>query len=162
MSDKNNYRAKVLLKSVMKIYGIIFIAIIVSIVIASLYVSNSGSILQEKSPAAYFMQWIAIAATIGILPAGYISSQRSIKKIKTSISLSAKLLPYRKAMIFKFLSILSAAVLSSAFFLLTGNTNLMLILAIIILFYIISKPNPFKIADDLNLNEEEKQELMTK
>ncbi len=146
----------------MKIYGIIFLIIIVCIVSVSLYVSNLGSIIETKASFDFFMQLSAIIVTIAVIPMGYKSSQRMIKNINSALSLTEKLLPYRKAMYFKFSSILFAAFMVSLFFLLTGNTNLMLILAIILLFYLVSKPNPLRTADDLNLGTEDKHSLMGK
>ncbi len=156
----NTDSPKKIYSSLLKIYGVIFIAIIVFIVSVSLYVSQLGSIIEPKSSSAFFMQLAAIVVLIAILPLGYIKSQRMIKNISPTLSLAEKLVPYRKALSFRFFSILVAAFVVSILFLFTGNTNLMLILAIILLFYIISKPNPFKTADDLNLPEKEKQRLM--
>ncbi len=158
--DKNN--PLTVYNSIMKTYGIVFIAIIVSIVSASLYVSNLGSIVEAESSSAFFMQLAAIAVTISIIPLGYISTQKMIKNIDPALTLQEKLLPYQKALTLRFLAIMAAAVLVNVFFWFTANTNLMLIVAIIILFYIISKPNPFKTADDLNLNTTDKLRLMGK
>ncbi len=158
---KNNSPLKTY-KSIMKTYGIIFIAIIVCIVSVSIYVSNLGTIIEIKTSHAFIMQLTAITLTIALLPLGYISSQKIIKNINPALSLTEKLMPYRNALSLRFLSILTAAFLVNIFFLFTGNTNLIFILAIILLFYLINKPNPFKISDDLNLKEEEKQKLMPK
>ncbi len=157
MTDKNPIEAY---KLITRTYGIMFIAIIVCIVSVSLYVSNLGSIIDAEASSAFFMQLGAVAITIAVIPFGYISSQKIIKNIDPALSLSKKLLPYRKALTLRFTSILAAAFFVSMFFWFTANTNLMIILAIVLLFYLISKPNPFKTADDLNLSEEDKHKLM--
>ena len=149
-------------KSIMETYGIIFIAIVVSIVAASLYVSNMGSIFEPETNAAFFMQLAAIAVTLAFIPVGYIFSQRMIKNIEPALSVYEKLLHYQKALKLRFTSMLATAFLVSFFFFLTANTNLMIILAIVLLFYLINKPNPFKTTDDLNLSPEDKQKLMGK
>jgi hypothetical protein len=144
-----------------RIYGILFLFIIVLLVAASLIVSNLGHFLAETNNSiAYILKAIAIGITIVAIPVAWSYPQKLIKQINAGIPLEEKLVKYQNALLIRFVLAVFAASSVSAMFLFTGDTDLMLVLAIILLFSILSRPTTFKVAGDLNLDDEEKKQLL--
>lgn len=154
-------KARETFRMLSRIYGILFISIIVVLVIASLIVSNKGHLLPADPNLYSILKFVAIGIAIIALPLAWAYPQNLIKKISEEWSLVEKMEKYRDALFFRFAVVESAAILVSILFLLIGDTDLMLVLAIILLFYILSRPTLFKAAADLELTEEEKKQLTT-
>jgi FtsH-binding integral membrane protein len=143
-----------------RIYGILFLTMIVFLVAASLIVSNMGPLLQEDPSMFHILKYIAIGVPIVAIPIAYSYPQKLISRISPELGFPEKLMEYEGALFIRFALVEGAAILVSIFFMLTGDTNLMMVLAIILLFFILSRPTPFKAATDLGLTEDEKAELM--
>ncbi|MFO7978630.1 MAG: hypothetical protein R6U64_08215 [Bacteroidales bacterium] len=142
------------------IYGALFLALIVFLVAASLLVSNSGFLLAPDPGLFYVLKGVAIGFTILMLPLAWGLPQKMINRIEPDLSLEQKMMKYQNALIVRFSMAEGVGFLATIIFMLTGDTNLMLVLAIILLFYIMSRPTIFKVAADLKLSEQEKQQLI--
>ncbi len=147
-------------KKMNRMYNRIFFALIILLLFSSIYVSNVGAILAYDAVLFSYLQAVSIAITAIFLVFAYTWPQTGIKKIPEDASPEDKLGQYREHMIHRLLLIGLAGLFTCLFFVLTANTNLMVVLAIILIFLILSRPTPFKTKADLALSEEEKKALM--
>lgn len=154
-----NNDPKTILKNLSLIYGALFLGMLLFLVIASLVVSNSGALGNNDQQTNQILKWVVIALSVGGIPLAFAVPQKMIKSIDKSLSLTEKLKKYQQALIIRFAITEGSALLTTFAFLFTGDTDLILLLAIILLFYIISRPNPFKAATDLELSQAEKARL---
>ncbi len=143
-----------------RLYSIIFFSYIIFLILSSLVVSNAGPLLQEDPGLFTIIKSIAIGFPIILIPIAYTWPQRKIKAIDESSPLEEKMIFYRKALSLRLLLILVVALAVSFIFMLIGDTNLIMVLAIVLLFLVLSRPTPFKVATDLGLSDQEKLELM--
>ncbi len=139
-----------------RLYAALFALIIVAVVVASLIVSNTGSLLSENPALFTHLQTVAFAISAILMVLAYAMPQKIVSRIPESDPLDEKMIDYRKAITWRLAFITDAALAVLVFFTLTGNTNLILVLAMILIFHILARPTPFKTASDLKLNEEEK------
>jgi hypothetical protein len=157
-------KKKTIIKDIMGnisfIYMAMFLTLITYIVLSSLYISNVGPLLDFDPQLYYIIQVTLILLLIVLAPVSYAIPQRMINRMDITMDLENKLLAYRSAIMIRYIALNIAGLLVALAFLLTGNTNLILVQAIVLLFFIIYKPSPFRIAADLNLNDEEKQQLL--
>lgn len=143
-----------------RVYGVLFLALIVFLVITSLYVSNNGPMLLFTPGTAYTLMVLAVGLVILALPLAWAYPQRLVKRINPQDPFPQRMDQYRNALIIRFVIVATTGLLVSMLFLLTGDNNLIMILAIILLFFIISRPSPFKTEADLGLKEEERKQLL--
>ena len=143
-----------------RIYGILFFTMIFFLVAASLFVSNLGPLLKADPGLIHILKYIAIGVTIVIIPIAYSYPQKLINRINPELAFHEKMQEYQRALFIRFALVEGTALMVSIFFILSGDTNLMMVLAIILLFYILSRPTPFKAATDLGLTDDEKAQLM--
>jgi len=143
-----------------KVYGAMFFILILLLLLASILVSNYGPLSQQHPQQTALFKSINIAITALILILAYVYPQLQIKKMDSSMALQEKIDAYSRIIRFRLLMIVAAGLITCLFFLMTGDTNLMVVLAIIIIFLILARPTPFKTAADLNLSEEEKNILL--
>ncbi len=148
------------LKFLNRLYSIVFFSFIIILILASLVVSNAESLLQKDPELFTVLKSIAIGIAIILIPVAYGWPQKKIKAIGESESLEEKMTDYRKALTIRLYMILITAIAVSLVFMLIGDTNLIMVLAIVLLFLVLSRPTPFKIATDLGLSDQEKLELM--
>ncbi len=66
---------------------------------------------------------------------------------------------YYKALLIRFALLASGIIIISLVFCFTADTNLVYIAAMGLVFFLIGKPNPFKISSDMELPDEEKKQL---
>lgn len=151
---------KKVLGSIAVIYWAMFLSLVSYIVISSVYVSNRGPLFPMDPQMGYIITVVVSLLVIVLAPASYIISQNLIKKIDPMLVLEGKLLSYRTALFIRYIVMDLVGLLISLAFLATGNTNLILALAAVLLFFIIFKPTPFKIASDLDLDETDRQRIM--
>ncbi len=142
------------------IYGALFLGLIVFLVVASLLVSNAGFLLAPDPGLFSILKGVAIGFTILMLPLAWGLPQKMITRIDPALSLEERMIKYQHALILRLAMAEGTGLLATTIFMLTGDTNLMLVLAIILLFYIMSRPTVFKVAADLKLSEQEKQQLI--
>ena len=143
-----------------RLYGVLFASLIIMLLFASIMVSNYGSLLTPNEALFATLKSIAIAVGAIFLVVAYLYPQRLIRKIDSNLTLAEKIAMYRKPIGLRLILVTDAGIVSSIVFLLTADTNLMLVLTIILIFFILARPTPFKIAADLNLSEEEKNFLL--
>ncbi len=151
---------KIQLNFLKRLYGVLFASLIILLLFASIMVSNYGPLLSPNPPLFENLKTVAIAVAGIFLAIAFIYPQRQIGKISNTFSLAEKIDLYRKPIIIRLILITDAGIVSSLIFLLTADTNLMLILAIILILFILARPTPFKIASDLKLSEEEKTTIL--
>ncbi len=154
------HRIKAILKSISFLYWFMLLSLVTFIIVSSVYVSNMGFLLLPDLQTFYIVNIFLILILIVLAPVSYIVPQRHISTIDRALPLDERLLLYRTAMFIRFLTMTVAGIFVALGFMLTGQTNLIFIQVIVLLFYFIYKPSPFKIASDLDLNEKEKQQLM--
>lgn len=147
-------------KKMNRMYSRIFFALIILLLLSSIYVSNIGAILTYDAVLFSYLQAVSIAITAIFLVFAYAWPQARIKKIPADASLEDKLSQYQEPIIKRLMLIGLAGVFVCLFFILTADTNLMVVLAIILIFLILSRPTPYKTKADINLSEEEKITLM--
>jgi O-antigen/teichoic acid export membrane protein len=152
--------AKNIFKTINLVYKAFFLGMIVFLVTASLLVSNAGGIIEDDPLMAQTLKIIAIGMAVVLIPVAYSIPQKLIRKISKELSLEEKLTRYQSALIIRFALTEGLGILATIFFLLTADNDFLMLFAIILLFYIISRPTPFKAATDLELSEIEKHELM--
>jgi hypothetical protein len=110
---------------------------------------------------AFIVKTFVILLVIMMIPFSFIFPQRMIAGIRTDASLIQKLLTYRMALLIRHGSLnIAGSLLLIAFFQIV-DTNLLILLSIILLVFIISRPTIFKIAQDLQLSPQEKEKLST-
>lgn len=151
---------KEIFKIINLIYKAFFAGMIAFLVIASLMVSKSGALVPEDPLMLQILKIIAIGLAVVFIPVAYSIPQRMIRKIGKELSFEEKLAKYQSALIIRFALTEGVAIMATLFFWLTADNDLLMVFAIILLFYIISRPTPFKAATDLELSEMEKNELM--
>lgn len=152
---------KRVLKSIAIIYLVTFASFATYIVTSTIFVSKAGTLLQPDQQDIYMITTVLILILIGHAPISYLWPEKLIKNIDPALTLPGKLVAYRTAMFIRYMTMNSAGLLISITFMATGNTNQMYLQAIVLLFFLLYKPSPYKIAADLDLNEGDKQKIIT-
>lgn len=151
---------KPILRGIALFYWIMFLSLVTYIVASALLVSNTGIVLIKDMQMAHIVNAVLIFSLIALAPVSYLVPQRMIGTIGQDLSLTDKLLRYRKPMIVRFVTMNTAGLLIAVGFFLTATPHLIYLQVVIMLFFIIYKPSRFKIASDLKLNDREKEQLM--
>jgi len=94
-----------------------------------------------------------------IIPLAYGYPQRMMRRVEPRWTLDLKIALYRRAVVLRLAMTASVFMMDALLFLATGDNDLLLLLAIILLFFILSRPTPFRAATDLGLSDGEKAEL---
>lgn len=147
-------------KNINLVYGVFFFSLVIFLLIASLLVSKWGPLISEDPLMGQILKIIVIAFTVVIIPLAHSLPQRMIRKIGREQGLAEKMARYQSALTIRFALTEGTGIMACLFFLITGDTDLMLVVAIILLFFILSRPNHFKVGSDLELTEGEKIELL--
>ncbi len=151
---------KEILRGISFVYWAMLLGLVTFIVATSLFISHTETAPVTDPESVYIIKTVLIILLLGLVPLSYIFPQKQIAKIDKTLPLEQKLIFYRVAAFIRFALMNAAGILTALGFLLTGATNLIYLQAIILLFFIIYKPGPFKIASDLELDENEKQQIM--
>lgn len=146
-------------KNINLVYGMFFFSLIIFLLIASLMVSKTGPLIKEDPLMEQILKLIVIAFTVVLIPIAQGFPQRMIRKIGGNLSLADKMAKYQSALTVRFALTEGTGIMAFLFFLITGDTDLMLLVAIILLYFLISRPSHFKVGADLALSEMEKKEL---
>ena len=149
-----------IIRKISFLYWAMLLGLVTFIVATSLFVSNVGEIIISDPHTAFILKTVLILILIVIAPISYLLPQRQINRIEKDQKLTAKLAAYHMASLIRFGLMNSAGILIALGFMLTANTNLIFLQAVVLLFFIIYKPTPFKIVSDLELNEKERQQIM--
>jgi amino acid transporter len=153
-------QAKEIFRSLTKTYGTFFVAMIIFLVASSLILSSRGALSEGNGQMLVIQKAIAIGLAIIFIPLAYAYPQRQIRRIEHDWKLSLKITLYRQAVTLRLAIVASVFLINAIFFLVTGDNDLLMVLAIILVFFILSRPTPFRAATDLGLTEEEKLQLM--
>ncbi len=140
-------------------FSFFFFSAILVLLISSLSENYYGPFIDINKNTLDILKYIAIASLLIHLPIAFIIPQNAIKKIDKDLVLNAKMILYYKALFFRFAITASAIISVCLIFVITADTNLIYIAAMGLVFFLISKPSPFKTASDLQLKAEEKKEL---
>jgi len=105
------------------------------------------------------LKYILIGLSFPAYFAGNFVRKNIINKIDKNAPLQEKLAQFQKATIIQWSAIDVPATFAGISFLLTRNTIYLIIIAVFILLLYMLKPNKDRIADDLDLNEQEKSQL---
>ncbi|TVQ87833.1 MAG: hypothetical protein EA393_09910 [Bacteroidetes bacterium] len=149
-----------IIRNISFIYWAMLLGLVTFIVVTSLFVSNVGEVIISDPQTAFILKTVLILTLIVIAPISYLVPQRKINRIKKDQKLNVKLAAYHMASLIRFVLMNSAGILIALGFMLTANTNLIFLQAVVILFFLIYKPSPFKIASDMDLDEKERQQIM--
>jgi hypothetical protein len=154
-----NSDPKAIYKNLTLVYWLLFLTMVSFLIIASLVVSNIGPMMGQDPLIHQILKLLVIGFTVVIIPLAHSVPQRMIKKIGPEATLSEKIGKYQQALIIRFALTEGVAFFAIVAFLFTGDNDLILILAIILLFFVISRPNNFKTSHDLGLTELEKKQM---
>lgn len=105
------------------------------------------------------LKFILIGLSLPAYFAGNYVRKNIINKIDNNASLVDKLSQYQKATIIQWAAIDLPATFAGISFLVTRNTLYLIILAVFILLLYMLKPSKNRIADDLEITEQEKNQL---
>ena len=153
-------RARAIFRSLTKTYSTFFLAMIFLLVAASLMLSAQGPLSDRFGEWQLVHKAIGIGLAIVFVPLAYGYPQKLIRRIEADWKLSLKVSLYRQAVILRLAIVASVFLINAVFFLITGDNDLIMVLAIILVFFILSRPTPFRAAADMGLSDEEKLQLM--
>ena len=141
------------------IYWALFLSLIAMIGLSAFFVSNFGPFIEDSKQSSYIVSIVMILLLIILAPLSFWIPQKMITSIEPSLPLIKKLGSYQAATIIRFALMDFAGVLIALGFMATGEMHMIYIQLIVLLFFLIFKPSPFKITSDLSLDENEKNEL---
>lgn len=146
-------------RSLNVVFSFFFLSVIVVLLISSFVVKQYGPLMDLTESSIDILRYVAIFSLVIHLPLAFYLPQKAIRKIDNNIPLKNKMYFYYKALFLRFAIITSALIIICLFFVFTADTNIIYIAAMGLIFFLISKPNPFKTATDLKLKGEEKNQL---
>ena len=150
---RNNFR------KLARAYGAFFLTMVLVLVAVSLVLSARGPLSGAGDPQPGIQKGVAIALAIVIIPLAYGYPQKMMRRVEPRWTLDLKVALYRRAVVLRLAMTASVFLVNAFLFLATGDNDLLLLLAIILLFFILSRPTPFRAATDLGLSDGEKAEL---
>ncbi len=148
------------MKLISTLYAILFGVIILVLIPVSLYVSRSGPLLQPQPELFTTLYGAAMVMAAILLILAFLIPKRKMGKIDPADKLNDKLTQYRKAITLRLALTADAALATLVFFLLTGDTQLILVVSIVLIFFIMARPTPFKAASEMGLSEQEKEQIL--
>ncbi|HSV88992.1 MAG TPA: hypothetical protein VLH61_10155 [Bacteroidales bacterium] len=148
-----------ILKNLSIIYSAMFVGILIVVGIASLMVGQSFPELPDNPLLDLILLYIAIGLGLILIVLAHGVYHSRLKKLPQNSTLLMKMKIYQKAILTRLALIGVATLISSVTFVITKNTNMILLVAITILFFIMHRPSKFKTAGELRLNAEETELL---
>ena len=143
-----------------RMFNLFFFSCFVLLTLAALYVSQAGPLLGTEAAAEPIWKTLAITLAVLNIPLAYGLAQKQIKSIPKQNELTEKIRAYRSPLLLRFSLAHAAFSANCILFLLSGDQGLMIIMAIVLLFFILSRPSPFRAALDLELSDEEKTQII--
>ena len=139
------------LKELTRTYYSLLAVILLALLACSLISNQVGPLMGQDPQTLYAAKLILylIVAT-GLFVALYFPA-RFIKNLNKETTVDEKLKAYKKAQVLRFMFFGVTSLTVSAFFLLTADSNIILVQAIVLLFMIVYKPSAFKLKSDLSL-----------
>ena len=137
------------------------VMIMFSLVVLLLNASGQVSLSEDSSSVELtnLFQIIVPLVAIIFLSSGYFIFKLLLSKINRSLPLTQKLPKYQIAVITRSAMLELPGLLGAVAALITGKMYFLLATLLIVIVFILIRPTPFTIAEDLNLNEEEKARL---
>jgi len=150
------------LKQIQLVYSTFFFGSMLLAGIASIIVSRLGHAYQVPQGIAAAASYIAIAIVLILISLSQSLPQKKVNRISKEIPLDTRIQEYKKAILPRLIMILFASLAAVIGFLIAENTDLLLLVAISMIFFILNRPSVFKVIKDLNLSPEEEAQLHTK
>lgn len=157
--DSTNPTPQSIIKTMSLIYWGLFLSLIAMIGLSAFFVSNIGPFIEDSKQSSYIVSIVMIFLLITLAPMSFIIPQRMIAAIDPLLPLIKKLGIYQSATLIRFVLMDFAGILIAVGFMATGEMHMIYMQLIVLLFFLIFKPSPFKIASDLSLDENEKDQL---
>jgi len=148
-----------ILKKLQRIYTFMFLSSLTMAGVGSLAVSRLGDTYQFSSSIATLASYAAIAMVLILIPLSQALPQRRIALLNRENPLEILLAHYSKAIILRFAMIQIAVLFATSGFIITKNTDMLLLVAIGLLFLSLNRPSRFKVAKDLNLSTDDEARL---
>jgi hypothetical protein len=148
------------LNKITRTYFYLLGLVLVTLVACSLLSNQIGPIVGQDPNAAYVLKVTILIVTSLAMLAGFYFPSKSIKRLTTEMPIEKKMEAYKKGQFLRFAIFSLAAILVSLFFLLTADSNILLVQAIILILMIIYKPSAFRIKADLMLTDDEWNDLL--
>ena len=145
-----------------KVLPIIHLALLIGQVLFAVVVYNIApqkgfSFDGSANPFVY----VSLVLTFGGFTAGNILFTKQLQKIEPEYTLSQKLASYQTAFILRAALLEGPSLFSIVAYMLSGNLLFLAVSGAIILYFVTIRPTKDKIANDLNLGDNEKAELQS-
>lgn len=148
-------------KSLLFTLTIISLAPVVVLVFFSVivvFLHTSGQLSRADDLKEIFLYIVPIVTVIG-LTAAYLAYKFAINKINASLSLHEKLLKYQAAFMVRMALLEVVGLFAAIASFLTGYFYFLICPLLITVLFILLRPTPYGITEDLNLTQEEKGKL---
>ena len=122
-------------------------------------ITDSGGIVSENHKSYFILKWIFVGLVIVLIPFAIVSHRKYTDRIDKSLPLKIKLLKYRNSFIGKILIISFICMFNSVLLFIYGDLYLLIPLVLFIFYFLLNRPYIEKIAEELDLNYNEKSEL---
>lgn len=139
------------------------LALVLLTLVTCSFVSNkTGPLVSPEPNTAYILKIALFFVVALVMFVGFYLPSKILRDLSPHIYLKEKVTEYIKAQLYRIGFFSFAAIIVSIYFLLTSDTNILLIKAIIILFMMVYKPSKLKVRSDLSLTDQEYNELFGK
>jgi hypothetical protein len=148
-------RPEVTYKQIKLLYVVIFIGLLIFGVAAYYFVTSKGNMsLIDPSTQATVQTLLIILVFVGI-PVSYVFHKKNTSHIDPDLSLSDKLVRYRKSLFVKLITLEGLAMFSLIGYIVSGTKSNLYIYLIILVVYLINYPGKQMIRQELNLEDSE-------
>ncbi len=142
-------------KQLQKIHWIAFLSVILStLILIGLRVGLKIHI-QLTPYISYFADIVAIIGSIGSILGGNAVMKESLAEVKHKTDIADKFNVYKGALTKKFLLIGFGGELCAIAYFTSGKSTSLILLGMLLIYLLVSKPAKFRISEDLNIPEEE-------
>ena len=134
------------------------VMMLVAFSMVALYMYASGQLAEKTDEDNIFLYAVPVL-TIVFLAAGYFIFNILISKIDSSLKLTEKLTRYQVAVIVRSALMESAGLLAAVATIITGKIFFLGATMLVLVLFLLLRPTPYGITEDLKLSSEEKNEL---
>ena len=144
-------RPETIFKQIQILYYVILLGLAVFGLAAYYFVLKTGNaMLIDPSLERTIYTILIILVFVGI-PVSYVFHKKSVAHIDPELSLSDKLVKYRKVLFIKLITLEGLAMFSLIGYIIAGTKPYLLMYIILVIVYLISYPGKKNIADELQL-----------
>jgi hypothetical protein len=148
---------KEILRSIHLIYWVFFLTLVGFIFVISRFIDHGQDAPLAHNPEAMLvMKSVFLVIALALIPLSYVLAHKQIAAINRQLSLTEKLSRYRLAVLTRYSLLDMAGILPGIGFLFTADMHLVMVQAIVLLSFLLFRATPFKIANDLELSQEER------